>query len=83
MTLPINISMKRTIGITRLQRGLYVIYNSGVISNCNSTLSNSFELWHLRLCHIYNIGMQDIAKYYPIIPCKNNMQPCDSCHFAK
>ncbi|KHN34741.1 Retrovirus-related Pol polyprotein from transposon TNT 1-94, partial [Glycine soja] len=33
--------------------------------------------------HVSNSGMQAISKQFPFIPCKNNMSPCDSCHFSK
>lgn len=74
---------QQTIGTTRLQRGLYVIDHCGASSTCNSAISNSFELRHLRLGHISHFGMQTLAKQFPLIPCKNQMNPCDSCHYAK
>ncbi|KHN02608.1 hypothetical protein glysoja_043563, partial [Glycine soja] len=72
-----------TIGTAKLQRGLYVIDTADMIRSCNSISSHSFELWHSRLGHVSNSGMQAISKQFPFIPCKNNMSPCDSCHFSK
>lgn len=72
-----------TIGTAKLQRGLYVIDTADMIRSCNSISSHPFELWHSRLGHVSNSGMQAISKQFPFIPCKNNMSPCDSCHFSK
>ena len=72
-----------TIGTAKLQRGLYVIDTATSFSSCNSISSDSFEKWHSRLGHISESGMQIISKQFPYIPCKNNMTPCDSCHFSK
>lgn len=74
---------KEIIGITSLQKGLYVldsIINSQVYyyiaqSSCN--------LWHLRSSHIFNIGLQNISKAFSFMPYENNIFPCDSCHFGK
>jgi hypothetical protein len=75
------------IGIARLQRGLYVIDHEdptgSVVPVCNSASSNSFLLWHLRLGHISDSGLQVISKNFPFVPSKNNMPPCDACHFSK
>jgi hypothetical protein len=60
-----------------------VIDTADVNPSCNSISSNSFELWHSRLGHVSDSGMQAISKQFPFIPCKNNMSPCDSCHFSK
>ncbi|MCH79973.1 retrovirus-related Pol polyprotein from transposon TNT 1-94 [Trifolium medium] len=59
---------RETIGTAKLQRGLYVIDTNGATSNCNSVVSDSFELWHLRLGHISNFGIQAIAKQFLFIP---------------
>lgn len=74
---------KKTICIARLQRGLFVIDNSSVVSHCNSIISNYFELRHLILGYISNFGMQTIAKQFPLINYKNNMQPFGSYNFGK
>jgi hypothetical protein len=71
------------IGTAKLQRGLYVIDIAEIFHSCNSISFNSFELWHSRLGHVSDSGMQAISKQFPLVPCKNNMSPCDSCHFLK
>jgi histone deacetylase 1/2 len=75
------------IGIARLQRGLYVLDHEdptdSVVPVCNSASSNSFLLWHLRLGHISDSGLQVISKHFLFVPSKNNMSPCDACHFSK
>lgn len=71
------------IGTTKLHKGLYVIDTSDVHPTCNSVVSNSFEMWHLRLGHLSNSGMHCLSKQFPLIPYENNMNPCDSCHFEK
>lgn len=74
---------KKTIGITSLQRSIYVIDTHVVISHFNYVVSNSFEIWHLRLGHASNSSMQTLAKNFPLIYYINNMNPCDSCHYVK
>lgn len=71
------------IGIAKLHQGLYVIDTSDVSSSCNYLVSNSFKLWHNRLGHISNTGMHCMSKQLPLIPCNNNMNPCDSCYLEK
>lgn len=71
------------LGTTKWHRGLYVIDISDVHSTSNYVTSNSFKLWHLRLGHLSNFSMKTMAKHFPPIPCKNNMNLCDSFHFAK
>jgi len=79
-----NCSKKMT-GTARLERGLDVLANAYETSanTCNNVSNNSFFLWHLRLGHISDLGMQSVSKLFPFIPCKNNMASYDSCHFAK
>lgn len=74
---------KQMIGTAKLHRGLYVMDSNAFHNSCNSVVSNSFEMWHLRLGHLSNSGMKYMSKQFPVIPCKNNMDPCDSCHLAK
>jgi histone deacetylase 1/2 len=74
---------KQMISTTKLHRGLYVMDSNAFHNSCNSIVSNSFEMWHLRLGHLSNSGMKYMSKQFPVIPCKNNMDPCDSCHLAK
>jgi hypothetical protein len=73
---------KEMIGTANLQRGLYVL-DSDSFSHCNSVFNNSSDLWHLRLGHVSNVGLQAISKQFPFVSCNNNLAPCDSCHFAK
>lgn len=70
-----NHSME-TIGIANLQRALHALDSAVTLpsSSCNSTVNNnSFELWHLRLGHVSDTGLQAISKRFPFIPCKNNV----------
>lgn len=62
--------LKKMIGTTSLQRGLYIIDKHGAIYTCNSVISNSFETWNLRLGHASHFSLQIIAKTCPLIPCK-------------
>jgi hypothetical protein len=82
----LQIGTKAVIGIAKLQRGLYVIstadHTGFVSSTCNSVSSSSF-LWHLRLGHLSDKGLQAVSRQFPFVPSKNNMSSCDSCHFAK
>ncbi|KAI5392589.1 hypothetical protein KIW84_077112 [Lathyrus oleraceus] len=45
---------KAMIGITNLQRGLYVLTSSKHFHACHSIAQSPSTLWHLRLCHISN-----------------------------
>ncbi|KAI5393581.1 hypothetical protein KIW84_060634 [Lathyrus oleraceus] len=45
---------KQMIGTTKLHRGLYVMDSNAFHNSCNYVVSNSFEMWHLRLGHLSN-----------------------------
>lgn len=74
---------KVLLGITSLQRGLYVLDSTAHQSTNPYIALNSCTLWHLRLGHLSNTGLQAISKKFPFIPCNKDVVPCDSCHFAK
>ena len=75
---------KETIGTANLQRGLYVLDSSHPSHACHSSTHDNTSLWHLRLGHISNIGLQHMSKSFPFIPYNcNNKLPCDSCQFSK
>lgn len=77
------IRSEKMFGIANLQRRLYVLDYAYHHFTHSSVVNNSYNLWHLRLGHISNIGLQTVSKVFPFIPCKNNIFPCDLCQFAK
>lgn len=77
-----NPSME-TIGIADLQYGLYVLHSNVFHASCNSVSTNDGDIWHMRLGHPSHKGLQTIAKVFPFVSCKDNVSPCDSCHFSK
>lgn len=74
---------KAMIGTTRLQRGLYVLDSAPQPSTYNSITNHTCNLWHYRLGHISDIGLNTFAKLFPFIPCTKNNKPCESCLFGK
>lgn len=74
---------KAMIGTTSLQRGLYVLDYAPQPSSYNSIANDTCNLWHYRLLHISDIGLNTVAKLFSFIPCTNNNKPCESCHFCK
>lgn len=74
---------KAMIGTTRLQRGLYVLGSAPQPSTYNSITNYACNLWHYRLGHISDIGLNTVSKLFPFIPCTKNNKPCESFHFGK
>lgn len=74
---------KEMIGIANLGKGLYILDSTTHKSSNSSVSYNPCNIWHSRLGHISNVGLQSIAKKIPFISCNNDNAPCDSCHFAK
>ncbi|XP_058760263.1 uncharacterized protein LOC131633580 [Vicia villosa] len=75
---------KEMVGITKLQRGLYVLDSSTHHHAYHSFAQNPCNLWNLRLGHISDIGSQNISRVFPFVPSQcNNHIPCNSCHFGK
>lgn len=74
---------KEMIGTTNLEIGLYILSSTPQSSIHNSISNDNCNLWHLRLGHLSDLGLKNMSKVYPFIPCKNTHNPCDSCHFGK
>lgn len=71
------------IGIVNLQKGIYILESHSYNIICNYVDSNSHELWHSWLGHIFDIGLKDISRVFFLIYCKPNLAHYDSCHNAK
>lgn len=71
------------IGITTIQRGLYILEFHIYPTLCNFTDNNSHELWHSRLGHVSNASLKSISRILPFIYFKPNLSPFDSFHNAK
>lgn len=78
------------IGSAELHGGLYVIkfshnnihdFSAGGL--CNSVTHDPTYLWLMRLRHASELSLKTISKQFPYIQFKNNVTPCDACHYAK
>lgn len=74
---------KAMIGISNLQRELYILDSTSHHSSFSSITNNSCNAWPLRLGHVSHLGLQAISKIFPCITCNSKLGNYDSCHFAK
>lgn len=51
---------KEMIGITKFQSELYVLDSAGHQFTYNFVTNHSCNIWHLRIGHLYHIGLQAV-----------------------
>ena len=87
------------IGATELKGGLYALkipisaipIIPPVLTSSQILYTHTVQapnIWHRRLGHIPYRRLNVMDKFYSFLDCSNtifsnNVQPCDSCHFAK